>query len=214
MTAIEIYLTSVEPLAQDFSAAYALLPPSRRQKIDRYRQEGDRRRSLAAGLLLHWLLGVEKDEDLAYGPFGQPRLARGGPFFSLSHSGEEVGLAFGPFRLGLDLEKDRPDLNWERLAPRILTPEELALRDKWPDPSQFTLAAWALKESLAKAVGAGLSFELLAHGILAETKPKTYQGESWLFGLFRIGGCVNRKNWNGHLERGKVREEIDARWNM
>jgi phosphopantetheinyl transferase len=180
--AIDVFLTPVAPLAADFAAAKTLLPQSRQRKIDRYRQKADKLRSLAAGLLLYWILGVAKDEDLAYGPQGQPRLARPGPFFSLSHAGEAAALAIGPARLGLDLERDRLNLNLDRLAQKILAPAELAQRAKWPNPREFTLAAWTLKESLAKAVGEGLGSDCLAYVALADQKPGPFRGTEWSLG--------------------------------
>jgi 4'-phosphopantetheinyl transferase len=169
-------------LEEDFSANLAQLPPGRRQKIARYRQKIDQSRSLAAGLLLLKFLGVEKDEDLTHNPYGQPSLTASGPYFSLSHAGEVAALAIGPSRLGLDLERDRPGLNWDRLAQIILTPKERELRERGPDPKEFAIAVWTLKESLAKALGQGLSRELFAHEILGPRPTDPGPAPQWYFG--------------------------------
>ncbi|MDR2142337.1 MAG: 4'-phosphopantetheinyl transferase superfamily protein [Deltaproteobacteria bacterium] len=181
---IDIYLTPApDPaLKERFWAAQSLLPPSRQKKIARYRRPADQARSLAAGLLLWRFLGVRADGDLTVGPFGQPRLTKGGPCLSLSHSGGLAGLAVSPEPLGLDLERDQPELNWARLAQRILTPRERERLSQWPNPREFTLAAWTLKESLAKATGRGLTEELWSVEPLETFGRVTIQGQVWLLG--------------------------------
>jgi phosphopantetheinyl transferase len=157
---LDVYLTPI-PQEEDFPAALSLLPLARHQKFDRYRLMGDKARSLAAGLLLRRFLKVKNDADLSYGPMGQPHLTKPGPYFSLSHSGDFAGLAIGSHPLGLDLENSQAQRDWQRLAKTILTPNERLEMTLWPDPQQFILAAWVLKESLGKATGGGLTWDLL-----------------------------------------------------
>jgi phosphopantetheinyl transferase len=165
---INVFFAATGPLENDFAAHLALLPEGRRQKIARLKRPDDQKRSLAAGLLLRQFLGVTKDEDLAYNHHGQPRLASPGPYFSLSHCGEMAALAIGSSPLGLDLERKRPNLNWERLALAILTPAEREALKLWPNSEEFVLAAFTLKESLAKATGLGITRQ----GLMVEALAK------------------------------------------
>jgi phosphopantetheinyl transferase len=175
-------------LAKDLSRARLYLPAYRLEKIDRYKKEGDKLRSLAAGLLLARFLGVRQDEDLIIEPYGKPVLrAKTGPFFSLSHSGDYAALAIGPSPLGLDLERDRPDLKWPIIVAQILTPFELHLMSTYPNPPKFALAAFTLKESLAKATGAGLSGGALTLNVMTATDPIFFKGQKWSLGHYLVG---------------------------
>ncbi|MDR1607315.1 MAG: 4'-phosphopantetheinyl transferase superfamily protein [Deltaproteobacteria bacterium] len=170
---LDVYLTPT-PKEEEFAQILPFLPPLRQQKFHRYRLKEDKARTLAAGLLLRRFLNVTKDADLTYGPFGQPRLNNNnsldpinpltqiGPHFSLSHSGHFAALAIGSQPLGLDLELAKPERDWDRLSPKILSPLELTLMAKWPEPKQFALAVFVLKESLAKALGLGLSWDIFS----------------------------------------------------
>ena len=108
----------------------------------------DRRSILAAGALLHRVLGLEDEAQLCLDPAGRPFLP-GGPSFSLSHSGGRCVLALGRGRLGVDLERLEPD-NLPA-AEAALRPEELV----WirPAPLERFHILWTRKESLYKALG-------------------------------------------------------------
>ena len=99
-------------------------------------------------------------------PHGKPRLANAPApriEWSVSHSGERVGVAFTfGVPVGLDVEQCRPDVSIEELAPEVLTPPELGVFATIP--SQRRVAAfftyWTRKEAVAKATGRGLTLPL------------------------------------------------------
>ncbi|MFD9433566.1 4'-phosphopantetheinyl transferase family protein [Streptomyces sp. NPDC060002] len=82
--------------------------------------------------------------------------------FSVSHSGDVIGLAVcRGADVGLDVE-DGAGTDVEKLAPRVLTDTELAaLRARPPAerPAAF-LRYWTRKESVLKAIGVGLRVPL------------------------------------------------------
>ena len=94
------------------------------------------------------------------GPHGKPVLSGSPPLrFNVSHSGDVAVLAVARDRdLGVDVERVRPQLDWPRLARRVLAEGERAELDSMPEGSRrdafFRL--WTCKEAWAKASGRGL----------------------------------------------------------
>lgn len=122
--------------------------PERFAQAERMVNRQDGRSVLAAGVLLARILGVEDERQLCKTPEGRPYL-RGGPAFSLSHSGGRCVLAAGGRKLGVDIEKlDESNLLAARVA---LTQEELAWIE--PSPLERFHILWTRKESLYKALG-------------------------------------------------------------
>ena len=158
-----IFLAETTALEPVFDAALTLAPPARRAHVLRLRQPEEQRRSLAAGLLLRAFLGVERDEQLVYGPVGKPALAAGGPEFSLSHSGNYAALAVSDRPVGIDLEQVRsfPDAVFRRQ----FSPAE----QDWAGADDLRrFLVWTRKEALMKADGAGLTLEAAALPALPE----------------------------------------------
>jgi 4'-phosphopantetheinyl transferase len=105
------------------------------------------------------LLGFESE------PAGRPYLALPGrppPLdFNLSHSGEWALVAVAPpaWRVGVDIELIRPDLDYIGMARRIYQPMEVDYLLR-ADPAQRRneyFQFWSAKEAYVKAVGVGLS---------------------------------------------------------
>ncbi len=168
-----LYAASVAPLAdgERYAAAYAAVSPARREKIDSFRFEKDKRLSLGAELLLRHALRAEGLGTVPMlfdcGAQGKPYFKDGGVFFSLSHSEEHVVCALAPFEVGCDVERITPiDLN---IARRFF------FRSEYADiAAQTTIEArndlffryWTLKESFMKATGLGMKLPLDAFKIV------------------------------------------------
>lgn len=156
-----IYLLDTQWLedADLYNLWYHKMPPERRQKIDRFRFEKDRRLSLGAGILLHHALsqaGAEED-TLSYGENGKPFLAgRSDLCFNLSHSGQMAACAVSDLSVGIDIEKKRHfDENLIRYV--FLDPEISWVRNHVEDSDTGFTALWTIKESLMKYWGTGIS---------------------------------------------------------
>jgi 4'-phosphopantetheinyl transferase len=146
-----------------------LLAPDEREKADRYRFEGDRRRSIVRRAALREILARYVDVSPAelaflYGPQGKPKLA--GPFcesgveFNLSFSGETAICAVGRQPLGVDVERYRVVEDAALVAKRFFTPAEIRLQNEADDTNRVFLRHWTRKEALIKATGSGLSVPL------------------------------------------------------
>jgi 4'-phosphopantetheinyl transferase len=101
---------------------------------------------------------------LVRGPAGKPRLAGGGPAFSLAHSGDMA--LIGVVRtgaVGVDLEAPRQlRMSSRRREEIVAAGAGLAGRPHSEDPAgdEALLRAWCRLEAFAKARGEGLSHPL------------------------------------------------------
>jgi 4'-phosphopantetheinyl transferase len=96
-------------------------------------------------------------------PHGRPRLVSGaGPAFSVSHSGDLVGVAFATATgVGLDVEQVAPS-RAEGLADAVLSPTEREDFDRLEPARRGTdfFRYWVRKEAVLKATGEGLRVPL------------------------------------------------------
>lgn len=144
------------------------LAPDERERIGRLRSEADRRRATASRGILRYVLAGYAGRPAAellfnYGPAGKPSLsgtADGASLhFNTAHSGDLLLIAVGrvPF-LGVDVERIRPIIRWERVARRALTADERQRIEALPRDSRAEafITCWTRKEALVKAVGEGV----------------------------------------------------------
>jgi hypothetical protein len=109
-------------------------------------------------------LGLRAPDRLARTAEGRPYLVhtdgrRWEVDFSISHSGDLVGVALGVHgRVGLDIQELATG-QWKRIARRWLHPDEWNEVAALPEPADrraFT-RFWAIREARCKATGAGLA---------------------------------------------------------
>ena len=161
-----------------FRQYYLTLPPQRREKIDRIRSEGERCRSLGAGLLLRKACeeyGIPgEDGNLLTGTYGKPAFAACPElYFSLSHSGEYAVCVMAGCEAGCDIETVKP-FRWP-VAKRVFTEEEcrwLSAEEEQGRGDEAFCRLWTLKESFLKATGKGFTFPVQEVSFsLAEEQP-------------------------------------------
>lgn len=147
-----------------FEQAYEEMLPGRKKAIDSFRQETDRLRSLAAGLLRRrglLDLGIQEEEEVFLCNVHGKEYLQGRPEvqFNLSHAGSYAAAVFGKKELGIDIErKDRGNL---RLASRFFAKKEQGYLQEISGEKrkkEEAVRLWTRKESFVKAIGAGLSF--------------------------------------------------------
>ncbi|TCK25101.1 4'-phosphopantetheinyl transferase family protein [Pseudonocardia endophytica] len=143
----------------------ALLDDRERTRMAAFRRPEDRHRYLAAHALARLVLAAHLDADPAAiamdrtcrcgEQHGKPTLAASpeSPGFSLTHSGELVGVALGPGAVGLDVEQHR-GIEVDGMSDHVLSPAE---RSAYTLDQQSFLVTWTRKEALLKVTGDGLS---------------------------------------------------------
>ena len=90
-------------------------------------------------------------------PKGKPGFAHGNWHFSISHTKRHAFCALADCPIGIDAEEMDREIDL-RLAPKILSPGELAQFQTSDDPRQSLLRFWVLKEAQAKLTGEGIRF--------------------------------------------------------
>ncbi|MGH7550253.1 MAG: 4'-phosphopantetheinyl transferase family protein [Gemmatimonadota bacterium] len=161
----EVHVWRISLSSVDLERARGMLSEDERRRAARYRFPTHRRRFLAARAGLRAILALYLDldpaaVDLTAGPTGKPRLADNpGLEFNLAHSGDIALVAVTRGRpVGVDVERMRRGIPYERLAERFFAPSEVAALRSLPPPirSAGFFACWTRKEAWLKASGHGL----------------------------------------------------------
>ena len=163
-----MYYTNISAFRDEllFRQLYQTLPPCRKEKIDRLKPEGERCRSLGAGLLLKHACedyGMPgEDGALSLNEFGRPSFTnRPEVHFSLSHSGNWVICVLSPLPVGCDVEQVKP---YNHAIPkRVFTAEEcrwLAKEEENKRGDGAFCRVWTLKESFLQVTGKGFAFPI------------------------------------------------------
>ena len=165
---VTIFYDSIRKLDEGavYDRCYNSLSAYRREKADKVKFPEDKKRSVAAGMLLDRGLSAYglRECDMVY----ETNL-NGKPFFreypqirfSLSHSGEYVMAAFSDVEIGCDIQQmKQTDL---KIARRFFAPEEYAYIKEQEEESAQEEAfyrIWVLKESFLRAVGTGMALSM------------------------------------------------------
>lgn len=148
---------------------YANLSPSRKNHIDCLRQQEDKRRSLAAELLVQSLLQQHYGIPSACvhrKPNGQPYLKGCKLHISISHSGPMVACAVSEKPVGIDIEQIRP-VNLKLCRHFCVEAEKDYLLNGKPEPEDPQcndpaildrfFEIWTAKEAYFKKCGTGIT---------------------------------------------------------
>ena len=150
--------------------AIKILPEERAERIRKISLEKSKRQSIAAGLLLEYVLnehGIQgKNLTFLKNTDGKPSIKEYPDFhYNLSHSAEYAALVADGCPVGIDIEELRK--GYGKLAERFFSIEEAkVLKEHWSD-HLFT-KLWTRKESYLKAVGVGMRMPLEGFSVLEE----------------------------------------------
>lgn len=148
----------------DFKWEYQILSgltQERQREIQRKMCKEDRSLSLLGEALLRYGIAQVFAQDCQnwvrkYGTHGKPFWTNHPEIeFNLSHSGDMVLCALGNMPVGVDIQKQRSIK--ESLVRRVLSSEEEEMYRLSSDPKDFFYQVWALKESLLKWSGQGIT---------------------------------------------------------
>ena len=197
MKKIHLYLLNINTAKGMEEYLLSILPEERVRKAKNYVRENDRLLSLCAGYLISRYIGAYRVD-----PCGKPRSDE--RFFSVSHSGELVGLAVSEDReTGLDIEKKRAESDFVQLAEYCFCKEELELFNKGAD----LLALFTAKESLAKAEGGGLAKDIKTIPALPPDGKVEYGGRIYYrhsFETNRYVGSVTQEHEDFIIETTEI----------
>ena len=184
---IKVAYCNVESL--NLKKAYNLVSQNRKEKIDFYRFEKDKKLSAGAYLLLKKLL---EEEDITKPAFKTEKYGKAyianydNIHFNLSHSGRIVLCAISDMAVGVDVEyiDDEIDLN---IAKHYFYNSEYETIMKSENPPDEFFKYWVLKESYMKYTGLGMNLELDGFEIIIKDKINLKNdNENLKFNLFNI----------------------------
>ena len=184
---IKLAYCDVENL--DLKKAYPLVPRERREKIDFYRFEKDKKLSAGAFLLLKKLLSDENihDFNIKTGKYDKPYISDDlNIYFNFSHSGKMVLCAISDKELGVDIEINDPTIDLNISKNYFYNSEyENIMNSK--NPSDKFFQYWVLKESYMKYTGLGFNLSLDSFEIILDDEIKLKDdSENLKFNLFEI----------------------------
>lgn len=187
----------------------ALLDDAESRRLHAFRIEAPRREYLLTRALCRMALSAHAAIPpgawrFARGAHGRPYVGSpvvpGLPSFNLSNTAGIVACALsGDGRVGFDVERVRPEMDFETLVSRYFAPEDRAWLSKVPYERKRLafFEHWVLKEAFAKALGLGLSLPLDAFSIArgdgrigVRGQPGGGRGCGWQFHLGSFdAGC-------------------------
>lgn len=181
-----LYSKIPEQLTEEMYKSYLIyLPQVLRDKHFRYRRSEDRMANLFSKMLL--LKGLERYgldysclDELLYNEYDRPYIPGKEIDFNISHSSKYAMCAIAKNgRVGIDVEyiKEVDFRDFETL----MTGEQWMVIKKSIDPLSTFFKYWAIKESIIKADGRGLSIPLNEIEIADETA--FYEQKWWLKNL-------------------------------
>ena len=169
---VDVWLTSTQAGEEQVRAYAKYLSQAELARAQKFRSKTGYREYIVTRGLLRQVLSETAGPDLAgvdfmYGEHGKPwldaRVSGKTIAFNVSHSHglALVALTLGG-RLGVDLEKIRPEVEWQDLAERYFAEAEVRALENRPqgDGLKAFYVCWTRKEAFVKALGAGVSYGL------------------------------------------------------
>lgn len=135
----------VEALPPVYLCCDALIATEDVASAMRFQNEKRRREHLAWRRIVRRELGAKVHID--YNDVGAPVVDASGRWISVAHGGESVAVAIADTPVGVDIESIGRD--FERVAPRYMTSEELSLSSN----EHWACYAWCAKEAMYKLYG-------------------------------------------------------------
>ena len=165
-----------------------LVGTERRKKVIRYRMPDDRKRSLAAGLIIRKILNENglSEDSLKYSENGKPLADN--LFFNISHAGDYVVGVSSDREVGCDIEKivDAP----LEVTDRFFHLKEAEYIKSAEDKNRAFFTLWTLKESYMKMTGKGFSIPPEMIGFTLDEKGKIQSEKEGVFRQYLLAEGV------------------------
>ena len=144
-------------------------------------------------ILARYLSLSPEDVQFKTGEHGKPSIASEAELdFNLSHSGDFALIAIANgHKVGVDVEKNRQDMEHEKIAQRYFSEREKTELQKLPNDQKMIgfFNCWTRKEAYIKAQGLGLSLPLDSFdvslapnepAVLHATRPDPREASCWI----------------------------------
>lgn len=132
-----------------------------------------------------------KSLSLSYNKYGKPFL--GNHYFSISHSGEIVAVCLSTSEVGIDIEKIRPDRDYDFLAERFFSEEEKKQYHASSKKEKCFIQLWTRKEAFHKHVGDGIQLDNFKKDIPYKEILTTYLEDKNKDGYYLSVDCIDNE---------------------
>lgn len=183
---IKLAYCNVENL--DLKRAYEAVSQSRKDKIDFYRFDKDKKLSAGAYLLLKKLLDEENITNPLFKTkkYGKAYISNHENIhFNLSHSGKIVLCAISDMEVGVDVEYVDSEIDLDIAKHYFYNSEYENIMNAENPPEEF-FKYWVLKESYMKYTGLGMNLKLDSFEIIIKDEIRLKNNEALKFNLFNI----------------------------
>lgn len=200
---IRLYIADIKALSTEeiFWGYYRKIDKVRQEKVKKYKNITDKKRSLLAGYLLQVGIRNKKSEgsglqadaiplslSYTYGENGKPYLENvQNTYFSLSHSGDYVICAISDEEIGADIQEHRKIK--ADIAARFFSEEDKRLLDKKKNNKDLFYQMWAVKEAHMKLTGLGMRQGM-------DSTIIDFEGKSSDSKLYEKGTIISKKKEN------------------
>ena len=184
---IKLAYCNVENL--DLKKAYQAVPENRKNKIDFFKFDKDKKLSAGAFLLLKKLLSEQNIADfkIKIGKYDKPSICdHENIYFNLSHSGKMVLCSISDREVGVDVEYIDSTIDLDIAKHFFYNSEYERIMNAENKPDEF-FKYWVLKESYMKYTGLGMNLELDSFEIIIDGEIRLDGDEKDLkFNLFGV----------------------------
>lgn len=184
---IKLAYCNVENL--DLKKAYQAVPENRKNKIDFFKFDKDKKLSAGAFLLLKKLLSEQNITDfkIKIGKYDKPSICdHENIYFNLSHSGKMVLCSISDREVGVDVEYIDSTIDLDIAKHFFYNSEYERIMNAENKPDEF-FKYWVLKESYMKYTGLGMNLELDSFEIIIDGEIRLDGDEKDLkFNLFGV----------------------------
>ena len=173
----------------DLAKTYHYLSDERKEKVNSFRFDKDKRLSAGAYLLLMKLLDEESVSQPMFetGKYGKAYISNHEDiYFNLSHSSSLIACAISDMEVGVDVEYNDPEIDLD-IAKNFFFNREYESIMNSEKPSDEFFKYWVLKESYMKYTGLGMNLKLDAFEIVIDNEIRLKEdNENLKFNLFEI----------------------------
>lgn len=167
-----------------------LLDEMEQRKMGRFTRQQDRDTFLTSTITRKFLCGrylnqAPLEVNFEKNEHQKPFLAENQNLhFNISHSGDWVVFLFASSACGVDIERIKPDFDFEGMMPSVFHPHEIDWINGQNDRNRAFFKLWTIKESLLKAQGTGLVNDLNQWDL---TSTQKMSDPDWHVQTFSVG---------------------------
>lgn len=201
---VDVWRISLDPPLDTVKHLESTISEEESQRAARFRFTVDRDRYIVAHGSLRYILSENlrcdpKRLHFSTNEYGKPALEDHKLDFNLSHSGDYALVAVTrEYKVGVDVEIIRSDMEHEKLAKRFFSPNEVAELTTLPSDQIIRgfFNCWSRKEAYIKAQGLGLSLPLASFDVsltpnepatLRATRPNPDEAARWTLISLDVG---------------------------